>query len=284
MVVTGATSGVGWAVFQAMAERGARVIGVGRSSDRCRAVQESVLADAPGAHVSFAVADLSSQRQVRHLASDIRALVAEGGGDHVDVLIHCAERAPRWREVTEDAYERQFAVNHLAPFLLSHDLLPLLWAAPSARIVMVSSRSHRRGSINWRDLMYRRRYSRRAAYRQSKLANVLFTAELNRRLSGQGSIRAYAADPGPIADGKARADAGGGARSLWKMGRLWGARPAEGGESLVFLATEVLDENADRIYWRRSRPAKPSARALQREDAARLWAISERLCGLDARG
>jgi len=228
------------------------------------------------------VADLASQRQIRRLASDVRSAVTDERYDRIDVLIHGAERTPRWRRVTEDGYELQFAVNHLAPFLLTHELLPMLRAAPSARIITVSSRSHRRGSMNWRDLMHRRRYSPRAAYRQSKLANVLFTAELNRRLGEDGSIRAYAAEPGPTVNGDGRTSTSGLAKSLWRVRGLWGTKPEGNAETIVFIATEPLNENADRIYWRRSRPIKPGAQALEREEAARLWMMSERLCGLHA--
>ena len=126
MVVTGATSGIGRAVAWALALRGADVIGVGRSEQRCREVQSAILADLPTAHISFAVADLASQHQVVLLAEDIRAVVTASGGGKLDVLINNAGTVSRWRKVTVDGYELQFAVNHLAPFLLTHELMPLL--------------------------------------------------------------------------------------------------------------------------------------------------------------
>ena len=279
MVVTGATSGIGRAALQVLAARGARVIGVGRSPERCRAVQEAVLAQARDAHLSFAIGDLASQRQVRRLASDIQGMV-EDGGDHIDVLVNCAGTVSSWRKVTEDGYELQFAVNHLAPFLLTHELMPLLEAAPSARIITVSSGSHYNTKMNWHDLMYRRHYSCLAAYKQSKLANVLFTAELNRRLGGQSPIRAYAADPGLVNTSIGLKGTGGLENLVWKMRRRQGTSPEKGAETIVFLATEPLTENENRIYWKRGRPTEPSTRALRREEAARLWVISERLCGL----
>lgn len=282
MVVTGAACGIGRDALQALALRGAHVIGVTRSPKGCCALQDAILTDVPDARLSLAVADLASQRQIRRLASDIRRVVRDEGNDRIDVLIHGAERAPRWRQVTEDGYDVQFAVNHLAPFLLTHELLPMLRAAPAARVITVSSHSHRRGSMNWRDLMYRRRYNRRAAYRQSKLANVLFTAQLNRRLGEGSSIRAYAADPGPMINGDGRTGMGGLAKLLWRVGHCWRGRPGEGARTVIFLAAEPLNENADRMYWSRSRPIRPSARALEREEAARLWTMSERLCGLHA--
>ena len=282
MVVTGATAGIGRAALQALVARGARVIGVGRSAQRCRAVQGAVLEEIRDADLSFVVADLASQRQIRRLASDVEGLVRGGGGDHVDVLVNCAGTVSSWRRVTEDGYELQFAVNHLAPFLLTHALMPMLQAAPSARVVTVSSGSHYNARMHWQDLMYRRHYRCLAAYKQSKLANVLFVAELNRRLAEENAIRAYAADPGLVNTDIGLKNTGGMEKLVWKMRQHQGTSPEKAARTVVHLATEPLDGNEERIYWKHSRPTRPSARALQREEAARLWAISERLCGLDA--
>ncbi|MGC9349773.1 MAG: SDR family NAD(P)-dependent oxidoreductase [Anaerolineae bacterium] len=280
IVVTGATSGIGRAVVQALALGGAHVIGVGRSPDRCCFVQEAVSAASPGARLSFAIADLASQGQVRSLNSEIRRMVEEAGADYIDVLINNAGTVSSWRKVTEDGYELQFAVNHLAPFLLTLGLLPLLQAAPSGRVVTVSSGSHYKARMNWRDLMYRRHYSCLRAYKQSKLANVLFTVELNRRLGKQSPVRAYAADPGLVDTGIGQKGTSGLEKLVWKLRRRRGASPEEGAKTIVYLATQDLAENADRVYWKACRPKQPSASALQAEDASRLWTISERLCGL----
>jgi len=243
-------------------------------------VQEAVLAEARDARLSFAIADLASQRQVRRVASDVRGMVDDGAGGHVDVLVNCAATVSSWRQVTEDGYELQFAVNHLAPFLLTHELMPLLRAAPSARIITVSSGSHYKTRVNWRDLMYRRHYTCLAAYKQSKLANVLFTAELNRCLGEHSSIRAYAADPGLVNTSIGLKRTGGLEKLVWKIRRRQGTSPEKGAETILFLATQPLAENAHRIYWKRSRPTEPSPQALHRDQAARLWKISQRLCGL----
>jgi NAD(P)-dependent dehydrogenase (short-subunit alcohol dehydrogenase family) len=280
IVVTGVSSGIGRAALQALAARGARVIGVGRSAEQCRTVHQAVMAGAPHVHLRLTTADLASQRQVRQLASDIRTMVGDADGDHIDALIHGADVALRWREVTEEGYELQFAVNHLAPFLLTHELMPLLQAAPAGRIITSSSRAHRRGRIRWRDLMHRRRYSRHAAHRQSELANLLFTAELNRRLGEGSSVRAYAVDPGHVSNGVGPEGASSVQKLIYGLRRWRGTSQEQGVETIVLLATGPLSEHADRIYWARGRPARPSAQAMQREQAVRLWMISERLCGL----
>ncbi len=187
IVVTGATSGIGLSVLGALAARGAFVVGVGRSELRCREAEQSVLAAHPDAAPAFCVADLASQHQVRGLADQIAARLATAGYAGLDVLVNNAGTVSSWFVATEDGYELQFAVNHLAPFLLTHELMPMLRRAPEGRVIVVSSGSHRRGKMHWTDVMLRRHYGILKAYKQSKLANVLFVAELNRRL-GQACI------------------------------------------------------------------------------------------------
>jgi NAD(P)-dependent dehydrogenase (short-subunit alcohol dehydrogenase family) len=279
MVVTGATSGIGRAVAWALALRGAHVIGVGRSEQRCREVQSAILADLPTAHISFAVADLASQHQVVRLAADIRAVVTASSGGKLDVLINNAGTVSSWRNVTEDGYELQFAVNHLAPFLLTHELMPLLQAAEEARVITVSSGSHYRTKMHWTDVMYRRGYSVLKSYKQSKLANVLFTAEFNRRLGGTG-VRAYAADPGLVNTSIGLKGTGGLARTVWQWRSARGASPEVAAETVVFLATDPSAGDSAEIYWKACRSKAPSAYAQRRDEAARLWELSARLCGV----
>ncbi len=279
MVVTGATSGIGRAVARALALRGAHVIGVGRSEQRCREAQSAILADFPTAHISFAVADLASQHQVVQLAEDIRAVVTASSGGKLDVLINNAGTVSSWRKVTEDGYELQFAVNHLAPFLLTHELMPLLQAAGEARVITVSSGSHYRTKMHWTDVMYRRGYGVLKSYKQSKLANVLFTAEFNRRVGGTG-VRAYAADPGLVNTSIGLKGTGGLARTVWQWRSGRGTSPGAAAETVVFLATDPSAGDSAEIYWKARRPKAPSAYAQRGDEAARLWELSARLCGV----
>ena len=280
MVVTGATSGIGLAALGALVARGAFVVGVGRSELRCREAEQSVLAAHPEAAVTFCVADLASQHQVRGLADQIAARLTAAGYAGLDVLVNNAGTVSSWFVATEDGYELQFAVNHLAPFLLTHDLLPLLRRVPEARVIVVSSGSHRRGKMHWKDVMLRRHYSILKAYKQSKFANVLFVAELNRRLGQDASIRAYAADPGLVNTEMGFKGTGGLARWVWERRRGGGVSPEEAARTVVFLATDPEARSSRGIYWKACRPVRPSRRAMRREDAARLWDLSCRLCGI----
>ncbi len=280
IVVTGATAGIGHATARALAARGAYVIGVGRSATRGLEAHNAILADYPGANLFFLVADLSSQRQVRDLAAAIRARLASAGEPKIDVLVNNAGAVSSWYVATEDGYELQFAVNHLAPFLLTHELMPLLRQAPAARIITVSSGSHRRARMHWSDVMYHRRYSCLLAYKQSKLANVLFTFELNRRLGASSRLRAYAVDPWLVNTEIGMKGTGGIEQWVWRRRKTNGVSPEQGAATIVFLAADPSVEGSCEFYWKDCRPAQPSPYARRAEEAARLWALSERLCGI----
>lgn len=281
MVVTGATSGIGLAAASALAGRGAFVIGVGRSPERCAQAREMILSQHPGAQVEYLIADLASQRQVRALAAAIHERISTLSGGRLDVLVNNAAQVVIRYSVTEEGYERQFAVNHLAPFLLTHELLPALRAAPAARVVTVSSDSHRNTRMHWNDIMLRRFYNPLLAYRQSKLANVLFTVELNRRLGEDARLRAYAADPGLVHTGIGSKSMGTLAGLVWRLWSARGAPPEKGAATVIFLAADPSVGASREIYWRDCRPIQPDPYALRADEAVRLWELSARLCGLD---
>jgi len=275
IVITGASSGIGLAAAGALAARGARVIGVGRSPVRCEEARQTILAQTHGARIEFAVADLSSQQAVRSLGAE---LLERLGGAPLNVLVNNAGAVASWYTPTVDGYELQFAVNHLAPFLLTHELLPALQKAEAARVITTSSRSHRGARIYWADVMLRRNYFTLTAYRQSKMANVLFTAEFIRRYGGDG-LRAYAADPGLVKTDIGLKGTGGLVSLVWGLRARGGRSPEYGAATIVHLAADVL-EDANAIYWKDSRPLAPDAYALREDEGRRLWELSERLCGL----
>ncbi|MGE5598479.1 MAG: SDR family NAD(P)-dependent oxidoreductase [Bacteroidota bacterium] len=280
VVVTGATSGIGLAAARRLASMGCRIIGVGRDAARCAQAEAIVRAAAPEARVNYLIADLASQRQVRVLAAEIRRLLEADGAGRLDVLVNNAGMVSTWYTATEDGYETQFAVNHLAPFLLTHELLPLLRRTGCARVLVTSSGSHYGARMRWRDVMHRRGYNCLLAYKQSKLANVLFTSEFNRRLGPGTGIRAYAVDPGLVDTAIGEKGTGGLVRWFWRLRRRGGVSPDEAAETIVRLAIEPVLEDPEAVYWKNCRPKRPS-RYAEREDAGRrLWELSERLCGI----
>jgi NAD(P)-dependent dehydrogenase (short-subunit alcohol dehydrogenase family) len=279
-VVTGATSGIGRAAAEILARRGANLIEVGRSPERCRQAEGDLRAFVPQAKIAYCVADLSIQAQVRKLAEDIRHKLASWKKDSLDVLVNNAGAFTFWLTLTPEGFEMQWAVNHLAPFLLTLELLPLLQAAPAGRVVTVSSGSHYHTHLHWEDIQLRKRYNCLLAYKQTKLANVLFTAELNRRLGSGSTVRAFAADPGLVRTEiglKANPRL---ARWIWERRSRGGISPEESAKGVVFLATNPSIQDSHEIYWKHGKPKAPSPYALNEDAARRLWEMSAQMCGL----
>jgi len=284
IVVSGATSGIGFSAALELAQKGAVVIGIGRSKERCQDAEKKLKEVSSHDQLKYLLADLSAQRQVRSLATDIGDWVREQGYDRIDVLVNNAAMIMNWYTATEDGYETQFAVNHLAHFLLTHELIPLLKAAPAARVLTVSSNSHRKMRIHWNDVMLRRRYNTLLAYKQSKLANVLFSAEFNRRFGETTTMRAYAIDPGLVNTDIGLKGTGGIVRWVWERRQKKGKTPEKGAETVVFVSTDASVDGSMDVYWKECRSTTPSKYALRQEEATKLWQLSERLCGISSWG
>ena len=282
VVVTGATSGIGLATAGLLIRQGAAVIGVGRSPERCRQAEEHLRQIDLNAQVAFCVADLSLQSQVRSLAIELGERLAAFGADCLDGLINNAGTFSYWLTLTEEGFELQWAVNHLAVFLLTHELMPYLQKAPSARVITVSSGSHYGTRLRWDDIQLRRRYNGLLAYKQTKLANVLFTFELNRRLGEQSAVHAFAADPGLVNTEIGLKDASRISRLVWNIRRKGGAPPEKPANGLVYLAVEPSLGSAKEIYWKDSQPKTPSPYALDPHSALHLWRLSEQMCGISS--
>jgi NAD(P)-dependent dehydrogenase (short-subunit alcohol dehydrogenase family) len=280
-VLTGATSGIGLAAAHLLAEQGAFLIGVGRSAERCIQVESQIRSAFPQAQVEYCVADLSMQDQVRRLAGHIRAKLQAHQSKSLDGLINNAGTFTYWMTLTPEGFEMQWAVNHLAPFLLTHELLPLLRAAPAGRVVTVSSGSHYHTRLKWNDIQLRRGYNCLLAYKQTKLANVLFSAEFNRRLGSTSKLRAFAADPGLVFTEMGFKGNPALARWVWGLRRRSGVSPEESARGVVYLATEPSIQNAPQLYWKDSHPKNPNPYALVEDAARRLWNLSEQMCGIE---
>lgn len=280
-VVTGATSGIGFATTEELVKTGATIIGVGRSSERCRQAELRLRTLAPQTQVDYLVADLSLQSEVNHLTDQIFELKASRGITSLDGLVNVAGTFTYWLTLTPEGIEMQWAVNHLAPFLLTRRLLPLLQAAPAARVITVSSDSHYWGRLNEQDPQLRRRYNGLHAYENTKLANVLFTLELNRSLGAESTVRAYAVDPGLVNTEIGMKGTPALVAWAWKIRRSGGTSPAVPAHGMVTLLTEPSFQNSTEVYWKDGHPKQASRRALEPKSAAWLWNFSEKLCGLN---
>ncbi len=279
-VVTGSTSGIGLAVAEQLAGMGAFVIGVGRTVERCDAARDFILSAHPFAEVRYMRADLALQSHVRDLAERIRVELASQSLVCLDGLINDAGTFTWHRSQTQEGFERQWAINHLASFLLTHELLPLLASAPWARVVTVSSGAHYHTRLRWNDLQLKHGYNGWLAYKQSKLANVYFTAELRRRLGPASLVQVFAADPGLVHTDLGIKSNPALVRWFWGWWSKRGLTPAEAAPGVVYLATETSITKRPEIYWKHGRPQEPDPLALDPAAGKRLWEISAEMCGL----
>ena len=281
-MVTGATSGIGRAAAELLLQQGAFVIGVGRSAERGEQAQAELQALGADGRVNYLAADLAEQSAVRALARQIRQVLQQAGSDRLDGLLNNAGTFYYWLTLTSEGFEMQWAVNHLAPFLLTHELLPLLQAAPHSRVVTVSSASHYNTTLRWEDIQLRRRYNGLRAYQQTKLANVLFTAELNRRVNP--GVRAFAADPGLVNTAIGAKSDSFIARWVWNIRRRGGVPASKAAEGIVFLLSDPGIQDAPEVYWLHGQPKSPSPYAQSDDNARRLWELSEKMCAIPVGG
>jgi retinol dehydrogenase 14 len=273
-LVTGATSGIGKAAATALARFGAELVLVARDPARGQATAAELRAATGNPRVELLLADLSSQASVRQAAEEVRRT-----HDRLHVLVNNAGGYWATRHVTVDGLELTFALNHLAYFLLTNLLLDLLVAGAPARIVNVTSSAQAFGDLHLDDLQFQRRYRGQAAYNQSKLANVLFTYELARRLEGT-RVTVNCAVPGVTRTNFGREDSGPVMRLLTPLGRPFMRSPEQGADTPVWLASSPEVEGVTGGYYARRRARRSSRRSYDTELARRLWRVSEELTGL----
>jgi retinol dehydrogenase-14 len=277
ILITGATSGIGLEASVELARRGARVVMVGRDPGRTEAAVAGVIARSGSRDVSHLLCDFSSQASIRALAADVLR-----GFDRLDVLVNNAGGVNKARRLTVDGIEMTFAVNHLGYFLLTNLLRDLLVRSAPARVVTVASIGHRRGTLDFADLGFERGYSIMRAYTRSKLANVLFAAELARRLAGTG-VTSNSLHPGSAAT------------NIWSGAPAW-AKPLiqvlyrpfflsaeKGGATIVQLAASPELEGVTGKYFEKGVAVAPAPLARDETLAKRLWDVSAAMVGLQDR-
>jgi retinol dehydrogenase-14 len=276
VLVTGGTSGIGRATAIGLAAMGARVGITGRDIARTRAAAADVAAASGNPAVDPFPADMSSQAEVRRLAGNVLAAYSR-----LDVLVNNAGGFWASRHVTADGLEHTFAVNHLAPFLLTDLVLDRLKASAPARIVTVSSGAHGTGKIDFDDLGGERSYSGGQAYSQSKLANVMFSYELARRLDGTG-VTATVLHPGVVRTGFAAEDPPPMWRVFLPLVRPFLKSPSKGAATSVYLASSAEVEGVTGTYFADCTPKTSSPSSHDAAAAARLWQVSVDLVGRTA--
>ncbi|GAA2094216.1 SDR family oxidoreductase [Microlunatus panaciterrae] len=275
VLVTGGTSGIGRATAAGLASMGAQVVITGRDQSRADAVAVDLRIATGNTLVAALAADLSSQREVRALAARVLELCPR-----LHVLVNNVGGFWAHRHETADGLERTFALNHLAPFLLTNLLRDRLVESAPARVVTVSSGAHSMGRIAFDDLQSVRRYSAQRAYNASKLANVLFSYELARRLAGTG-VTANALHPGVVATRFGIEDPAPWGPLLPFARRLLKS-PERGAETSIFLASSPEVAGVTGRYFVNCRVKKSSAASYDEVLAARLWRVSAELVGLSA--
>jgi len=274
-VVTGGTSGIGLVTARRLVEMGAHVFIVGRDKNRGEDAQTSIRLASGTDGAEFLRADLSNQDDVRLVAEAISSRC-----DRIDILVNNVGGMFGRRQPSAQGLEMTFALNHLSYFLLTALLWPKLKAAPeTARIINVSSEAHRRVTLDFEDLQAAKSYSGWLAYRRSKLANLLFTQELARRINPQ-FITVNALHPGFVAT-DIGVRYGLVPRFIWWLVKFAAISLEQGAETPVYLATSREVIGANGLYFNKCRPVAPSHAAQDSDSAGRLWEESVRLTGVN---
>lgn len=274
ILVTGGTSGIGYIAARTLAGMGATVAIVGHHAARAQDAATRIQRETGAANTQAMVADLSSLEQVRSLAEQVQQRYSR-----LDVLLNNAGGVFMGRQTTEDGYERTFAINHLAPFLLTNLLLDRLKADAPARIITVSSMAHQGQRIHLDDLdQTRRGYSAWRAYGESKVANILFTYALSRRLAGS-NVTANTLHPGFVATNFAKNNG-----PLWQvfmtLARPFAISPERGAQTSIYLASSPEVASVSGRYFIQRKPAQSSSASMDVDAQEGLWRLSEQMTGL----
>lgn len=267
-IVTGSNTGIGKETARGLAMRGATVILACRDTTKAQAARDDIARTTSRDDVKAMALDLGSKASVRAFAEQFKASYGR-----LDVLVNNAGVFSTSRKTTVDGFESTFGVNHLGTFLLTQELLPLLEVSAPSRVVVLSSRLHYGGRMDWDDLQFERKsYSGTAAYNQSKLANVLFTLALARRLEGKG-VTVNAVHPGVVATELTRDYP----TFLVKLFHVFLLTPERGAACSLHVAASPETATVTGLYFEKSKPKTPARKAQDRDAQEKLWAQSERL-------
>lgn len=274
VLVTGATNGIGKVTAHELAKKGATVVIVGRNRAKTEETLNDIKAKSGNNNVDMLLGDLSSMAEVRRVAEEFKRKY-----NRLDVLINNAGAWFTSREETVDGYEMTFALNHLSYFLLTNLLLDVLKASAPARIINVSSEAHMSVSMDFDDLQNKKSFTGGfKPYSQSKLANVLFSYELARRLQGTG-VTVNSLHPGFVATGFGKNNSG---LMKWVMSiaHRFALTEEQGAQTIIHLASSPEVEGVTGKYWEKSKPIKSSTVSYDEAAQRRLWEVSEQLTGL----
>jgi retinol dehydrogenase-12 len=275
-VITGATSGIGLAVAKTLSQIGFAVIGIGREQSKCEEAATQIKEHTPSASVQFFCGDLVQQTDVNRLADEIVAHLKKHNGGKLDVLINNAGGVRNWYTTSREGYETQFALNHLAGFLLTYRLLPFL-KKTGGIMILTGSDSHKNMKIRWRDIMFKKHYSCLNAYKQSKLCNMMFAKRFNDILMNTG-VRAYVVDPGLVNTDIGTKGTSGLVSWIWKKRQKYGVHPSVSAQTYAHICTEP---NLKGLYFHRCEPRAYSKIVDNAAESKRLWDLSERLCEIN---
>ena len=273
-LVTGATNGIGKAAAEALAQMGATVVIVGRNAPKTAQLVEEIRAASGNKNVDSLLADLSSQQEVRRLAIEFKSKYP-----HLHVLLNNAGGTFTTRQLSDDGIEMTFALNHLAYFLLTNLLLDTMKASTPARIINVSSDVHSGGKIDFDNLQGERSYSSFGPYENSKLANILFTTELARRLEGTG-VTVNALHPGFTSTGFGKNNPGFLMKIMGVVVPLIARSPEKGAATSIYLASSPEVQSLTGKYFVDCRVTQPAPQAADRTVARRLWDVSAEMVHL----
>ncbi len=275
-IITGATSGIGFATAKTLLEQNWRVIGIGHRQERCMQARAKLLSLLPDANVTFLCYDLTNQTQVHLAADEITAYLKQNEIAGIDALILNAGCVRSYYTTSAEGYEQQLALNFLSGVLLTHRLLPQLTAV-RGRVLWTGSGSHKNMRIHWDDLMLQKHYNPLTAYKQSKLCAMLFAQGFNQKRKESG-VRMYVIDPGLVNTEIGNKETGGLVRLVWTLRKRSGVSPDVPAQTFAYVCNHM--PALEGLYYYNCALASYSPYADDPKHIGRMFSVSEQLCGV----